>query len=86
MLNNQFMEEISRKINEIIKSSPAADVEKNLRALLQSMFTKLELVSREEFDIQAEVLRNTRQKLELLEMRVSDLENELAGRQPDSKQ
>lgn len=86
MLNNQLLEEISRRINEIIRSSPAADVEKNLRALLQSMFTKLELVSREEFDIQAEVLRNTRKKLELLESRLSTLEAEQAARQNDTPQ
>ncbi len=84
MLNNQLLEEISRRINEIIKSSPAADVEKNLRALLQSMFTKLELVSREEFDIQAEVLRNSRKKMELLEARITALETELALRQNDA--
>lgn len=84
MLNNQLLEEISRKINEIIKSSPAPDVEKNLRALLQSMFTKLELVSREEFDIQAEVLRNSRKKMELLEARITALETELASRQNDA--
>lgn len=86
MLNNQLLEEISRRINEIIRSSPAADVEKNLRALLQSMLTKLELVSREEFDIQAEVLRNTRKKLELLESRLSTLEAEQAARQNDTPQ
>ena len=86
MLNNQFLDEISKRIKEIVSSSPATDVERNLRALLQSVFTKLELVSREEFDIQAEVLRNTRKKLELLEARVSALETELAARQKNSPQ
>ena len=86
MINNQLLDEISRRIRDIINSSPAADVEKNLRALLQSAFTKLELVSREEFDIQAEVLRNTRQKLELLETRVSVLEAELAAKLNNSQQ
>ena len=86
MLNNQFLDEISKRIKEIVNSSPATDVERNLRALLQSVFTKLELVSREEFDIQAEVLRNTRKKLELLEARVSALETELAARQKNSPQ
>ena len=55
--------------------SPAADVEKNLRALLQGAFTKLELVSREEFDVQAEVLRHTKQKLEYLEAKLVELES-----------
>jgi len=51
-----------------------ADVEKNINALLKSMFTKMELVTREEFDVQAEVLRNTRQKLEGLEAKLAALE------------
>lgn len=86
MLNNPFLEELSRRINEIIKSSPAPDVEKNVRALLQSIFTKLELISREEFDIQAEVLRNTRKKLEVLEARVASLESELSTQGSDKQQ
>jgi ubiquinone biosynthesis accessory factor UbiK len=86
MLNNPFLEELSTRINDIIKSSPAADVEKNVRALLQSIFTKLELISREEFDIQAEVLRNTRKKLEVLEARVASLESELSTQRSDKQQ
>lgn len=74
MLNTQFFEDLSNKIREITKSSPAGDLEKNLRALLQGAFTKLELVSREEFDVQAELLRRTRQKLEMLEAKQAELE------------
>ena len=74
MLNSQFLEDLSNKIREITKSSPAGDLEKNLRALLQGAFTKLELVSREEFDVQAELLRVTRQKLEKLEAKQAELE------------
>lgn len=74
MLESHKINEISNKIKEIVNSSPLADVEKNINALLKSMFTKMELVSREEFDVQAEVLRNTRQKLELLEVKLSKLE------------
>ena len=74
MLNTQVLEDLSNKIREITKSSPAGDLEKNLRALLQGAFTKLELVSREEFDVQADLLRLTRQKLEKLEARQAELE------------
>lgn len=74
MLESHKINEISNKIKEIVNSSPLADVEKNINALLKSMFTKMELVSREEFDVQAKVLRNTRQKLELLEVKLSELE------------
>jgi BMFP domain-containing protein YqiC len=75
MINTQFFEDLSSRIREITKSSPAADMEKNLRALLHGAFTKLELVSREEFDVQADLLRRTRQKLELLEAKQAELED-----------
>ena len=75
MGNSQFFEDLSLKIRELISGSPAGDLEKNLRALLQGAFTKLELVSREEFEVQAEVLRATRERLEALQARVAQLEN-----------
>ena len=74
MKNLAFFDDLSIKIREMIKTSPAGDLEKNIHALLQSMFTKLELVSREEFDIQAEVLRQTREKLTALEKQIEALE------------
>ena len=74
MLNTEKINEISIKIKEIVDSSPLADVEKNIHALLKSAFTKMELVTREEFEVQAEVLRNTRAKLEALEARLAELE------------
>jgi ubiquinone biosynthesis accessory factor UbiK len=74
MFNSEKINEISNKINEMIKSSPLADMEKNINALIQGAFTKMELVSREEFDVQAEVLRNTREKLEKLEAKLAELE------------
>ena len=54
--------------------SPLPDIEKNIDALLKSMFTKMELVTREEFDVQTEVLKRTRQKLEELENKLSEIE------------
>ena len=74
MFSSDKINEISNKINEMIKSSPLADVEKNIHALLKGAFTKMELVSREEFDLQAEVLRNTREKLTKLEAKLAELE------------
>jgi len=75
MLDSSKINEISNKIKEVVNSSPLADIEKNLNALLKSAFTKMELVTREEFEVQAEVLRNTRQKLALLEARLAELES-----------
>ena len=74
MLDPKKMEEFSAKLGAIIAASPVADIEKNVRALLSTFFAKLDLVSREEFDIQAQVLQRTREKLEALETRVNKLE------------
>jgi BMFP domain-containing protein YqiC len=74
MLNAEKLNEISNKIKEVVSGSPLGDVEKNMHALLKSVFTKMELVSREEFDVQAEVLRNTSQKLEQLEAKFAAVE------------
>jgi BMFP domain-containing protein YqiC len=68
MLNNEKLNEISNKIREIVKDSPLPDIEKNIDALL------MELVTREEFDVQTEVLKRTRQKLEELEKKLFEIE------------
>jgi hypothetical protein len=74
MLNAKVFEDISAKINEAANSGPARDIEKNVRALLAQGFAKLDLVTREEFDVQAQVLARTREKLAALEARVTELE------------
>ncbi|MEJ2179077.1 MAG: accessory factor UbiK family protein [Gammaproteobacteria bacterium] len=51
------------------------DVEKNMRAMLQSTFAKMDLVTREEFDVQTAVLARTREKLEKLEKQIAELES-----------
>jgi ubiquinone biosynthesis accessory factor UbiK len=73
-MNMQFIEDLSSKLRETLSKSPAGDLEKNIHALLQSAFTKLALVSREEFDVQTEVLRKTQEKLNTLEKQLSTLE------------
>ena len=74
MLNAKFIEEISSRLSAAANSSPAKDLEKNMRALLAQGFAKLDLVTREEFDVQAQVLARTREKLSALEARVAELE------------
>ncbi len=81
MLDPRILEEIGQRLGSLIAASPAADIERNARALLASVFAKLDLVSREEFDIQAQVLQRTREKLKALEARIERLENPPA--QPD---
>ena len=74
MAQAKLFEEIDQRMREIFSRSPAADLEKNLRALLASMFSRLDLVTREEFDVQREVLARTRAKLEELEAKLAELE------------
>lgn len=74
MLSQKFFEDISNKINETIAASPAKDLEKNVKSMLSSTFTRMDLVTREEFDVQQEVLARTREKLVLLEARLAKLE------------
>jgi BMFP domain-containing protein YqiC len=71
----KLLEELSSKLRDTLQKSPVGDLDKNIHALLRSTFTKLELVSREEFDVQTEVLRRTREKLEALEKKLYELEN-----------
>ncbi len=77
MAEPKLFEELDRKMKEVLAQSPARDLEKNLRALLTGAFSRLELVTREEFDVQREVLARTRAKLEELEAQVADLEKQV---------
>ncbi|MBK7354538.1 accessory factor UbiK family protein [Propionivibrio sp.] len=75
MLDPKVFEDINSRLGAIIAASPVADIEKNAKAVLSGFFEKLDLVSREEFDIQAQVLLRTREKLKALEARVTLLES-----------
>ena len=76
MFNPKFLDEISAKLNEILANSPAKDFEKNARALLAQGFAKLDLVTREEFDVQTQLLAKVQAKLAVLEARVAALESQ----------
>jgi len=73
-MEQRLLDEINDRIKTVLAHSPAADLEKNLKALLASLFSRLDLVSREEFDVQREVLARTRAKLAELEAKLADLE------------
>ena len=77
--NTRWFEEIDRRMKEILANSPATDLERNLRVLLQSTFARLDLVTREEFDVQREVLARARAKLTELEAKVAELEKRDKG-------
>ena len=74
MLNPKLLDEMSSRVSSLLASTPVADVEKNLRAALAGLFARLDLVTREEFDVQREVLARTRAKLQALESRIAELE------------
>ena len=74
MLKQKLLEEVSARISEVLAASPARDVEKNLKASLAGVLARLDLVTREEFDVQAQVLARTREQLQALEARLARLE------------
>jgi ubiquinone biosynthesis accessory factor UbiK len=78
-MNRNSLDELARRLAETVPEgvrAAGADLEKNFRSLLQSGFSRMELVTREEFDVQAAVLARTREKLEALEARMAELERD----------
>ena len=74
MFTPKSLDEIAAKLSDAVANSPMKDFEKNARALLAQGFAKLDLVTREEFDIQTQLLSRTQEKLAELEARVAVLE------------
>lgn len=69
-----FLDELQERLAALVRNTPAADLQKNVKALLTQQFARLELVTREEFDTQTKVLARTRAKLEELEKKLAELE------------
>lgn len=74
---SNFINDMQTRFTELLQQSPAKDLEKNAKALLNQGFAKLDLLTREEFDIQTQVLARTRERVEALEARVAALEARL---------
>lgn len=74
MLNSKVFDELAAKIGQAIQNSPAKDIEKNVKTMLASGLSRLDVVPRAEFDVQAQVLLKTREKVEALERRLAELE------------
>lgn len=79
MLDPKILEEFGNKMSALLANSPAKDIEKNAKAVMSGVFGKLDLVTREEFDIQAQLLARTRERLQVLEARVEALEKARSG-------
>lgn len=74
MVKDKLLAEITARVSEVMAASPAKDLEKNMKAGLAGLLAKLDLVTREEFDVQAQVLARTRETLQQLETRLTALE------------
>lgn len=86
-MDPRFIDDLARRLSAAIPESVSAvrrDLESNFKAVLQSTLAKLDLVTRQEFDVQAAVLRRTREKLEALEARLAAFEGRTAIEQRDS--
>jgi BMFP domain-containing protein YqiC len=88
LIDPKKIEQIARQVHESMPKGVREfgdDVEKKIRQVLQSQLTRLDLVNREEFDVQTQVLLRTREKLALLEQRMAELESKLSAA-PAAKQ
>jgi hypothetical protein len=78
MNRTDWMNDFQKNVSDLIARSPAADIERNVKALMTQTFSKLDLVTREEFDIQAQLLERALARVAALEQRLQALED--AGR------
>lgn len=79
MNNNPWLESLQKNVSELIAKSPAADIERNLKSFTSQAFNKLELVTREDFDIQADLLRQAITQIEHLEKQLQATEQRIAA-------
>ncbi len=87
MLDPKFLDDLTRRLSGVMPPAAKAmqaDVEKNLRAAIQSALSRLDLVTREEFDVQTRVLARSRAKIDHLEKQVAELEAQLLKDKPDT--
>ena len=74
MNTTQFLDELDSRIRQMLAQTPAADLQKNLKALLAQQFAQLDLATRAEFDVQSRVLARLSAEVEVLEKRIAELE------------
>jgi BMFP domain-containing protein YqiC len=79
MNRSKLVDELGERLRQVLEASPAKDLERNVRAVLTSVFSRLDLVTREEFDVQREVLLRTRERLNELERKLAEIERRSAA-------
>jgi len=82
MIDKRLFEEWNERVGEALRNSPAQDIERNLRALLAAWFDRLDLVLREDFEVQKKLLERAQAKLAELEARIAELEARTQGKSP----
>jgi BMFP domain-containing protein YqiC len=73
---NQLFDDFQKNMSELLAKTPAADIERNMKAFMAQTFARMDLVTREEFDIQADLLARALERIEALEARVQALEQD----------
>jgi ubiquinone biosynthesis accessory factor UbiK len=79
MQTNPWLDAFQKNVSDLIARSPAAEVERNVKAFMTQAFSKLELVTREEFDIQSDLLRQAIEKANGLERQIQALEQRMTA-------
>lgn len=69
-----LLTDLQQRVSDLLRASPAADIERNVKALLSQTFQRMDLVTREEFDVQAALLERLRTRVTALESRLAELE------------
>ena len=79
MKSTVWLEEFQKKVSEIIAKSPAAEIQRNVKASMGQAFNRMDLVTREEFDVQTDLLSRAQVRIEALEQQLHALEARVAG-------
>jgi len=74
---NQWFDDFQKNMSDLLAKTPAADIERNMKALMAQTFARMDLITREEFDIQADLLARALDRVQSLEARVQALEQQL---------
>jgi len=75
MNRNSWLDEVQKNLSDLIARSPAADLQRNAKAMMTDAFSRMDLVTREEFEVQVELLARTRARLDALESQLRQLES-----------
>ena len=76
-MDKRFVDELSERIRKLVANSPVEDLQKNIKTILSSKLSKLDLVTREEFDVQQALLQRTKKSVKSMEQRIVELEEKL---------